>query len=107
MKNAIHELSNSEKNTVKLALQATSEGPFFEEWEFQTLMGVDRSTLQDILNDWPEQKVENNEFICAIMNSLANLIGYPHGQEAELAKIIPGGIDELERIANKLIKYGF
>ena len=100
--NKLRNLSKNEKEIIKGALQAACEGPFFEDWEFQTLIGVDRETVRSVLNDWPIQKVENDDFVCAINGSTVMLLMYPHGRDCELMEYIPGGIDALKKLVEKL-----
>ena len=51
----------------------------FEDWEFPTLFGIERSELLKILRDWPKVDETTAETQCAIQNALNHLLGYPHG----------------------------
>jgi hypothetical protein len=70
-------LTERESEVVRSALRASVEGPFFPDWEFQTLMGVERSEMRAVLEAWPEI-VDPEAADLAINNALNNLIGYPH-----------------------------
>lgn len=87
---------------IKKCLKATVEGDFFEEWEFQTLMGVDRKELKKIYLAWPKLVFSKKDTMNAIHASMANLIGYPHGMDSELLKYIPEGKDEIYAFALSL-----
>ena len=41
-------LSIAEIETVRRALKATVEGSFFPDWEFETLIGVNREMVQQV-----------------------------------------------------------
>jgi hypothetical protein len=61
------------------ALNAAIHGPFFPEWEFQTLFGIGRAELTAVYEAWPEVDESQNVVDCAVRNSLSSLTGYPHG----------------------------
>jgi len=71
--------SASEVEQLVKCLVASRDGAFFDEAEFHTLFGIDRSKLDDVINAWPEVNLEDTEVCLALNNSLGNLIGYPHG----------------------------
>src|SRR3954447_18462842 len=91
MESPVESLSPTEVETVRRALKATVEGSFFPDWEFETLIGVDRDTVRKVYQAWPRQTVDQDEFSCAVVGSLNNLIGYPHRKEGELAIYVPEG----------------
>ena len=75
-------LSDEDLELVRSALVATQRGPFFEEWEFGTLMGVTRAEMGEVIDAisttpvrWPDRAPEF--FGLAANNALANLWGYP------------------------------
>lgn len=70
-------LDPSEIETVRRALHAAAHGPFFPDWEFHTLFGVERSDVVGALQRFPNLSGETDEL--AINNAFANLLGYPHG----------------------------
>lgn len=76
------QLSDEDQELVRLALAAACRGPFFQEWEFDTLMGVTRSEMGEVLEamsslpvPWPDPAPEFFEL--AANNALVNLWGYP------------------------------
>ena len=103
----VEALSSAEIDTVRDALRATVEGTFFPDWEFQTLIGVDRATVKEVHAAWPRRTVDQADFSCAVINSMNNLVGYPHGSDNELASYIPGGRAAVEKTLARLIAVGF
>lgn len=100
----IEGLSPTEIDTVKRSLRATVEGSFFPDWEFETLIGVDRGTVKNVQESFPQQTVEPDEFVCAVLGSMRNLLGYPHGQDAELITYVPEGPSAIRSALDRLNK---
>ena len=74
----LERLEPSERDLIGQCLRASATGPFFPDWEFSTLFGLERIELCAIADVWPG--VGNRELTeLAINNSLNNLVGYPHG----------------------------
>ena len=78
------ELGEEDIGLVRSALVAAHDGPFFEDWEFRTLMGVSRAEMGEVIHamasspgQWPSPSPEF--FETAAKNALANLSGYPLG----------------------------
>ncbi len=88
-------------------LFAAADGPFFPEWEFQTLFGVDRALVRTVCAAWPQQTVTSEELMCAVIGSMNNLLGYPHGQEEAWSLYIsvpPGRVRQvLEEMVIRLL----
>jgi hypothetical protein len=99
-------LSLSEIEIVRLSLQATVEGSFFPDWEFGTLMGVDRETVREVYAAWPHRTVGEEDFFCAVVNSMVNLLGYPHGSEDELVTYVAEGRAAIRSALDHLIALG-
>ncbi len=99
-------LSSSEIEIVRRSLQAAVEGSFFPDWEFQTLIGVDRETVREVHAAWPHQTIGHDEFGCAVAGSLTNLLGYPHNSEDELVKYVPEGRVAIRKALDRLIALG-
>lgn len=74
-------LSPEERDLVRRCLDAVVGGPFFPEWEFETLFGMSRGDVRSVLACWSEGRVSPIQDQ-AIVNALNHLIGYPH-EEAE------------------------
>lgn len=70
-------LDPSEIETVRKVLEAAARGPFFPDWEFHTLFGVDRDAVERALQRFPSLEGEDDRL--AVNNAFANLLGYPHG----------------------------
>ena len=95
-------LSPEEIEIVRSALTAAIDPMFFSDWEFQTLVGVDRSTVGRVRDSWPDHSVTEEEFVCSVVNSLANLVGYPHGQDELLLRYVPEGSTRIQSVLTKL-----
>jgi len=73
-------LSALDEHVVRGALRATADGPFFPDWEFPTLFGLEREEVREVLADWPRSADPDLQFN-AVNNAMNNLLGYPHGQD--------------------------
>ncbi len=104
--NLAETLSSGEIDVVKRSLQAAVEGDFFPEWEFETLIGVDREAVRTVYVDWPRRTVGEEEFSCAIVGSMANLIGYPHGEDDALLRYVPEGRVGIQKALDRLDALG-
>ena len=62
-------------------LKAVLEGPFFPEWEFSTLFGLQRVEVAEIARTWPMVDESDKRVHLAVKNALVNLTDYPHGEE--------------------------
>ncbi|MCU7829555.1 MAG: hypothetical protein KZQ85_10855 [Candidatus Thiodiazotropha sp. (ex Myrtea sp. 'scaly one' KF741663)] len=97
-----HNLTESEKNIVFECLKASLHGPFFPDWEFQTLFGVERTVLNDIEEKWPEVDFNEQTVSLALNNAMGNLVGYPHGQEKSWEKYISVSPDAVLNLIKKI-----
>ncbi len=75
-------LSDVDKAVVGQALRAAADGPFFPDWEFQTLFGLKHSDVCAIADAWPDPTASPEVVEIAVNNSLNNLLGYPHNMDA-------------------------
>jgi hypothetical protein len=91
-------LRDDEIALIASCLLAAEEGPFFSDWEFQTLFGIERSELAEVRQRWPNVDLGEEQVECAVMNSMVMLIMYPHGVEDALRAYVPGGRKEIERL---------
>jgi hypothetical protein len=83
-------------------LEATVNGPFFPEWEFGTIFGLERNEVRQVLLSWPDLDETDESVVRAINNSFNNLLGYPAKNKQELwSKFISVGGMELARIFDK------
>ena len=76
-------LTRADCDLVGKCLDAAFSGPFFPEWEFSTLFGLERGELDRVRQQWPDVDPEREDVELAVINSLNNLLGYPHGQSLE------------------------
>jgi hypothetical protein len=97
----INRLKKNEQDVVYQCLVAALKGPFFPDWEFQTLFGIERSTLSKIVDAWPQVDDTEEDVALAINNSMGNLVGYPHGKEKEWQKYISVSPDEVISILQR------
>jgi hypothetical protein len=88
-------------------LAAAEEGPFFPDWEFSTLIGVDRPELALIRAAWPDVDLDQVEVRAAITNTLNNLTGYPHRKDAHWSDYIGAPAVDVERLLDKLLALYF
>jgi hypothetical protein len=100
------QLSESDKIAIGQALRAAADGPFFPDWEFQTLFGLQRSEVRAIADAWPQPTASAENVTIAVNNSLNNLLGYPHSMEAEWAKWISVEPEHLNELFNRLRRGG-
>lgn len=97
----IQSLDSAEVQLVRRCLEASVAGPFFPDWEFESLFGLTRARVAAIANGWPQNAADTDAQI-AVMNALTHLSGYPHGQEEELRRIVTNDAENLRRLLNKL-----
>ena len=97
----IHLLEPHEIDLVKRSLQAAASGPFFPDWEFDTLFGLSRDDLRSVAASWPENAAEP-ETEAAVHNTLANLSGYPHKREQDLERMLAVAPTALRELIQKL-----
>ncbi len=75
---AMQQLSLGEIQVLRECLLASALGPFFPEWEFQTLFGLHRRDVLRIGEAWPTL-IEPLENIGKAVNNACNyLLFYPH-----------------------------
>jgi hypothetical protein len=71
-------LSKRESDTIKEVLHAAADGPFFPDWEFQTIFGITRERVRRIADEWPLPNAPPGDVVLAVNNSLNWLLSYPH-----------------------------
>ena len=50
----MRELTEKEMELVRQCLRAAVQGPFFPDWEFHTLFGLEREDVAAVLSRWPD-----------------------------------------------------
>lgn len=73
-------VSAADLETVRRALTAAVDGPFFPEWEFPILLPLDRDGVKDLLQRWPKA-IEDPVTAALTLSVLNGLCGYPHHHE--------------------------
>ena len=86
---------------IRNCLEAAATGPFFPDWEFETLFGLSRDQLREIMFGWPQNASEPRTEI-AVRNAIANLRGYPHNQECVLEKMLGVDPERLYGLSKKI-----
>ncbi|WP_426750708.1 hypothetical protein [Myxococcus sp. Y35] len=66
-----------DERVIQECLRAAVDGPFFPDWEFPVLFGLERAEVAAILASWPACDAPEDQAL-AIRNTLNNLLGYPH-----------------------------
>jgi len=101
-------LDPAEVRVVGECLRAAVDGPFFPDWEFHTLMGLERPEMRAILNDWPVQTTDDYNFVLAVRGAMLDLLGYQHGYRDDLVWRFYISVDprEVKRVILKLIDNG-
>jgi hypothetical protein len=70
-------LSQADKEIVRLCLVAVLEGPWIEDWEFHTRLGIDRRDLWRILSEGPHLDDSGHDSIdCLAINNCLNEVCY-------------------------------
>jgi hypothetical protein len=97
-------LSKKDCRLIRRCLKASCKGKFFPDWEFQTIFGVDRQTVEAVYQAWPVQTLDDETFRQAIIASMNNLSGYPHSREAELLRYVPEGRQAVTQTLARIIR---
>jgi len=67
------------------ALAAAARGPFFPDWEFESLFGLSRAEVAAAVGSIAEPTNSTHAQRVALAGAVTNLLGYPHGCEADWA----------------------
>lgn len=97
-------LADSDSRVIGEALHAAAEGPFFPDWEFRALFGLERSEVRAISDAWPNRQAPPADVTIAVNNSLNNLLGYPHGQDSVWSHWMSANRDQLQNLFDRLRK---
>jgi hypothetical protein len=89
-------LNRTEMSIIGECLRAAVCGPFFPDWEFETLLGFSRAELSSFAERWPvETDGRAERIVIAVLNTL---VGYPHGHDhewAEYVSVTPAVVEEI------------
>ena len=66
------DLDDREREVVKECLRAAVESPFFPDWEFGTIFGLQRDDVRKVLLSWPELDEADETVVLAINNAMQN-----------------------------------
>jgi hypothetical protein len=81
-------LSVADRIIVREAFRAGADEPFFPDWEFHALFGLERREVRFIADAWPTLSAQAQDVVLAVNNSLSTLLGYPHRSNDEWSKWI-------------------
>ena len=95
-------LSEVDIEIIGQGLHAAADGPFFPDGEFHTLFGLDRSEVRKIAEEWPKCSASAEDVTTAVNNSLNNLLGYPHSEDAVWPQWISIGSEQLKEWYKRL-----
>jgi hypothetical protein len=82
-------------------LRAASNGPFFPDWEFSTLFGLEREQVRRIAATAPHIDDSSEEVAQAINGAMGNLVGYLHHQEHAWSRFVSVPEEEVSRVLSK------
>ena len=102
----LENLSPDKQEIIRQCLRAAVEGPFFPEWEFHSLIGLEREEVRGILREWPRPSAPNSDVQLAVNNAMNNLLGYPHGEWEVWGEWISISPEALEVFFDKLLRGG-
>ncbi len=76
-------LTEAQSQIVGQVLRAAADGPFFPDWEFATLFGLERADVRKLARDWPAVDRDDPAVVVAVNNAFNNVLGYPHGMDEQ------------------------
>lgn len=92
------DLGNGDRRVVRLCMECVADGDvILHDEEFETVMGIDLTTLRAVLERWPTVDEADPDVRLAVNNSLNNLLGYPHAFQACWDERIPVTRSEVRR----------
>ena len=92
-------ITDADRDTLRRCLEVAAAGKVFEDPEFQALFGLHRTQVIAILETWPTVDETDPDVDLAVNNTLANLLGYPHGKDLKL--LVNADEDELRAILDR------
>lgn len=93
--------TSSDFNILKDALVAAVHGPFFPDWEFPTLFGLERSEVEAIAQSLSPAMQTSGRSELALHNAVNNLLGYPHQQAAAWGEWLTVTPAELQAVCSR------
>lgn len=102
------DLSKDEKKFLDRCLLLAIEGDFFPDWEFSSLVGVDRDYISQNIEKTSYSQGQDYEFRALALACIGNLLSYPHGKdhqvERELSMPKQNAVDFYLAIKKKLVQ---
>jgi hypothetical protein len=98
---SLQSLNDKERQVIFECLRAVVDGPFFPDWEFHTLFGLQRSEVARIVAAIPDIDDSDERVSRAINNSLGNLLHYPHGLTEAWKQFISVPQSEVSRVFDR------
>jgi hypothetical protein len=98
----LERLSKQESTVIGEALRAAADGPFFPDWEFHTLFGLERDDVRRIAKEWPLPLVPPEDVVLAVNNSMNMLLSYPHRKHELWAEWISVDQNAFNELFNRL-----
>jgi len=96
--------TNLEKKVVLQCLKASLDEKIFPDWEFNTLFGLSKKEVANIVANWEHVDISDENIQLAINNAFTNLLGYPHGQEKILESLLGISCEELAKMFDEIRK---
>lgn len=75
---------------------------FFPDWEFMTLFGIERDELRHAIKIFADLDLANPIHKAAVKGSMGHLLGYPHGRDKDLEKMIGCEVISIKKVLDKL-----
>jgi hypothetical protein len=95
-------LTDSERDAVGSCLRVAADGPYFPNWEFETLIGASRDEVRAASDEWLKGMPRTARANEVAISVLVNLLGYPHRLLEQLPGAVGHGIGEIQAALRKL-----
>lgn len=92
------DLDDEDRKVVWECLRSAAHGPFYPDWDFETLFGAELQEIQSIFDRWPTIDDSDEEVYAAISNSMNNLLIYPIDNPERWGEFLSVGPDEIARV---------
>ena len=96
------QLTEHELQIVAKALRAAVDGPFFQDWEFETLMGASRDRVRSAAGVYSAGTADASVMADLAISVINNLLGYPHSGQGAVEMMTGTSRAELEILLRKL-----
>jgi hypothetical protein len=96
------EFAADERQLIGRCLYEAANGAYFPDWEFDTLIGADRTTVRKVASNWLMSQSISNEARILTFSVLNNLLGYPHKRALELERATGEQISSIKSVFKRL-----